>query len=612
MWDYGSFEGMPYIDSGFHSHPLTPNHLHSFPKRIMYLDTETQTQPHPKGELHTLALAWTCLIRYSPELRALSERWESFTDERELCAYIVLQAREKDPLFIFGHNLYFDLQVTGVFHWLPRWGWKLEFLYDHALSFIMVISRDGSRIKCVSTTNYFDCSLLQLGRSIGLPKLEVDFQKVSASELSTYCRRDVEITRTALEGYMSFNRSKDTGRFSLTKASQALACYRHRFLPSTLELHECEEVIQLERSAYFGGRVECFHLGRIKGGPFRFYDVNSMYPWLMASKRYPCRLLRYYPQATLKELERFRSTACLIVEVELSTPEPAYALRYNGKVVFPVGRFRTSLCTELFWRAVDEGHLAKVHRAAVYQADYIFRPYVRAWWPLKERYKREGNELYKQIVKIFLNSLYGKFGQRGVEIEELPVPDFAGDYILEEEDFTNGERWKQYSFFNRCWIERQAGNARHSFVAIAAHVAEYGRAALWSFITGLGRERVLYCDTDSVVVRSRDGPAVDRLFRRRGLGALELDSRCTSLVLYGLKDYQADGVRKIKGVPHEALDCGADRYQYQSWPGVATHRRLGIDRGYLVRTTKKRLARRYDKGVVSKDGTVHPLELQGD
>ncbi|GAH84904.1 unnamed protein product, partial [marine sediment metagenome] len=193
-----------------------------------------------------------------------------------------------------GHNVFFDMQASGFYQHFTQRGWQLKFYYDKGLTYILKCRKGKSTITVISSTNWFDFSLARLGAALGYPKSDIDFKVATSEELKAYCKVDVEILVKALNVYIDFILLHDLGRFSLTKASQAFTAYRHRFMPRQILIHSEQEVINLEREAYIGGRCECFQIGKISGGPFVTLDVNSMYPYVMKEQKYPWKLAGYY------------------------------------------------------------------------------------------------------------------------------------------------------------------------------------------------------------------------------------------------------------------------------------------------------------------------------
>jgi hypothetical protein len=194
------------------------------------LDIETEATPVPEGEMHYMKLGWTYYVNRNESTELTGGKWESHTKDSDLCKYIDSLAQKKTSLYIFAHNVYFDLQASGFFHYMAEWGWKLKFIYDKALTYILVLKKESYTIKALSTTNWFDFSLQKLGETMNLPKLEIDFDESSYESLLAYCRRDVEIMVYAMRDYLNFLDLHDAGTFGMTKASQAFKCFTHRFM----------------------------------------------------------------------------------------------------------------------------------------------------------------------------------------------------------------------------------------------------------------------------------------------------------------------------------------------------------------------------------------------
>lgn len=116
----------------------------------------------------------------------------------------------------------------------------------------------------------------------------------------------------------------------------------------------------------------------------------------------------------------------------------------------------------------------------------------------------------KTVSKLMLNSLYGKFGQRsnfdqtilvGDRAElfmHLTAPDTEVTNIIHHTpDGTNAELRFKYRELH----EAQTKLRNFCHVAIAAFTTAYGRLKLLKMVHQLGRERVLYMDTDSIIYK---------------------------------------------------------------------------------------------------------------
>lgn len=589
---------------------LRKNHRKAMPSRVVYLDTETKIHKLTNEEQHRMKLAWTCYVEKRYRGGADTEIWREWHSTYGLCEYLTSLARPETTLHILGHNIFFDLQCSDFYAYFTKWGWLLDFVYEGGGSYILVIHKDKRHIKALSTTNWFDASIKQLGKMIGLEKLEVDFDTTPDGELSLYCRRDVEIIKRVMEEYYQFLTSHDLGRFSLTKASQAFTAYRHRFMTKQIYIHASDDVVDLERSAYAGGRVECFSFGEQDGGPFLSMDINSMYPYIMKNVPLPRRLADYRKVPPLDIVVEWIRQGCVVAECLVKTDEPIYAVKRDGKIFFPVGEFTTFLCSPCLQTAIDRDHLQDINRAAFYEADYLFREYVDFFYALKSQYKRDNNPIYELMTKKFLNSLYGKFAQWQPVTNDKKDLTHDGYYRLESIDLVSGEREIEYKLFNTIVTQTGKRPGRNSLIAISAHITEWSRYLLYSIIEGIGIDRVLYCDTDSVKIRKRDLDSVRYPIHTDRLGALKIEKEFERLTLWGPKHYLTENERKIKGVPLEAHELGEHWFEYFNWPKQKTHMHRQITRFYFRDHVEKCCAPFYDKGVVLENGKIIPITLQ--
>lgn len=588
---------------------IRANHAVCFPQNYIFFDSETKKTVLENSERHDFKMAWGCHVEVRPKRDKNTEKWKFFRRSFELCDWIETQTREKRALWLFSHNLFFDLQVAGFFDYFSARDWKLDFIYERGLSYILIIRKDKRTIKGVSTTNYFDTSLKEIGKLVGYDKLKVDFDTASDEDLATYCRRDVEILKLAIERYFAFLKEHDLGKFGLTKASQAFNAFRHRFMKTKIFVHSVPDVIELEKDCYMGGRVECFHIGKISREKTVSLDVNSMYPFVMSRYLYPSRFLAYHENYNMKYLPAHLEKFCAVAEVLVDTPEPHFAVRQNGKIIFPVGRFRCYLCTRGLSLALARKYLKGVIAISFYRAEDLFTEYMDFFYDLKSRYDREGNKIYRKLVKYFMNCLYGKFGQFKPISESQEDGSGLAGYREDWFDESTGEHGIEYKIMNTVVREHGKEISPNSLVAVCAHVTEDARLHLDEIISGIGRERVLYCDTDSVKIRKADMDRVKATIDPVKLGALKLEEEHKRLEIIGPKSYITDKHRILKGIPKRAVKTGKLRYSFTYFPRQVTHLRNKNTSYFEARPMEKVLKPKYDKGLVTSSGRVGPFQL---
>ena len=593
----------------FAQRPLKPVKSSRIPNYFLFIDTETKPHILEGVRSEYFYLGWTCFLkRYAP-LGKDSYEWCYHKTFTGLNRYIERTCEMYKDVLVIGHNVFFDMQASGFYQHFTEAGWKLKFYYDKGLTYILKCRKGKATITVISSTNWFDFSLQKLGEALGYPKQSIDFAECTRDELKAYCKVDVEILVKAVNVYIEFLLQHDLGRFSLTKASQAFTAFRHRFMIRKIYIHTEKEVIDLEREAYIGGRCECFEMGKISGGPFVTLDVNGMYPYVMKENLYPWKLAGYYEN---KQPEFFTGkliNLLIIAEIQVDTIEPVFAIKVKGKTIFPVGKFNCFVTTTGFKYGIDKGYITKIVRASVYRKADIFSWYVNYFHDLRVKFRLEENDMFLLLCKYMHNSLYGKFGQMKI-VSEYEDFDNGGDYTREEVWSMISERTVTIThLMNQRLIQYQEGEGENSNVAIAAHITENARFALWDLMEKAGRDKVLYCDTDSIKIRKKDLSRVKHLIDPQTLGKLKIEDESKTLLIEGAKNYRTETHRKIRGIPHKAIEVKPGVFTFESFVRQVSHLRSGQITGAQVKTVTRTLRHEYDKGVVHKSGKVTPFQL---
>lgn len=241
-----------------------------------------------------------------------------------------------------------------------------------------------------------------------------------------------------------------------------------------------------------------------------------------------------------------------------------------------------------------------------------FVQYVDYFYKERLRAKSEGNKVYDKMAKLFMNSLYGKFAaQRDVVIvkQEAEVSDYMREEIY---DSVTGENQIISKLFATLIVTQGKEVIPGSVIAIPSHVTEYARNYLWSIIKTIGREKVFYCDTDSVKIRESDMTMAEGLLHETELGKLKVESKYSTLLIHGPKDYETDTTRKLKGVPRTAERVNDSTWKYSQFNRQITHMREGNNTYFTITSIEKNLKRVYTKGKVDSTGMVTPFTLPLD
>lgn len=590
------------------AHKLKDNLNSSYPSKFIFFDTETTfTEVNEQDIEHHLRLGYALYWERRPGRNKDTLEWCYFTTPGQFWDFIERYAFRRTRVFIIAHNITFDMGVVKGFRELEQRGFRpTKMIYDSHKN-IWKFRRDTTSLVFLDNLNYFSVPLEKLGESIGIPKLPQPPFEADDEAWKVYCHRDVEILYQTWQHWLTFLSEYDLGNFGLTIASQAFNAFRHRFMTSSIYVHNSKKAVSLERESYRGGRVECFQLGELPLKDYYLLDVNAMYAFMLKSYPYSSNLISTGKRASLDLIKGILTRCSVIAEVEVNIPEPCFGVKYKGRLIFPIGEFVVTLNTPELDYGFEKRYITRVLNFAVYDRVPLFSDYVDFFYSKRLSFRENGNEVYNYLCKLMLNSLYGKFGQ---QIEEWKSVGYDStrlyDYWSEWDVMT-----KTLHIF-RCLnhqVEEKVGNSEgfNSLVAIPSEATAYARMYLWKLITTAGREHVYYCDTDSLIVDKEGLANLKAFVNPSDIGLLRVQDKARKLVIYGLKDYQFGNKVVIKGIPRKAKKLADDVYEVYQSLGIRTGLRRGELNHVIWRRVQKHLNRRYLKGVTLSEGKVEPL-----
>lgn len=593
-------------------HYLKHNIRSESPQQCVFFDTETNSYPSPPDNIRLeLKFGMACYIRRIRHGAWSHGDWFTFKLPSEFWLWVESKTRQKNRLYVFAHNLAFDLTITKMFSELPKLGWKLAGAIIDDPPTIVDYRKEHRSIRFIDTFNYFRSSLSDLGDSVGLKKFAMPLENDSSDSWDSYCKRDVEIIKEAMVSYMDFLKSNDLGNFQFTIASQAFSAYRHRFMPIPVFIDSNLKSLELSRKAYYGGRTEAFFIGG-KLGDFYLLDVNSMYPFVMRDNEYPVKLLFNTGRISINELVEYLDKYAVVADVTLTSNENVYPVRCGKRLTFPVGKFRTALTTPSLGYAIANGHILKVHGTSIYLRAPIFGSYVTELYQLRMKYQSEGNKAFSYLCKLMLNSLYGKFGQSGRVYEDVGATESEEikSWVEYDADTKEVYRYRQFGGLIQCF--KTAAEAFNSLPAVSAHVCDFARMYLYKLMRTAGLEHVYYVDTDSLVLDKQGYNILSQLFLGPSPGELKLVQHFAHLVINGAKDYVFDDVVKIKGIRKKAVKLAVNTYEQDKFSKFKTRVRSGSLDNMTVQKEIKVLKREYYKGIVEANGRVKAFNIESE
>lgn len=456
-------------------------------------------------------------------------------------------------VWMVAHNANYDCLAAGVMTWLEKGelSWfkikgksqekirEVPFFSTDKGSFHLQTWHGTTKIDWVDSLNWFQNSVEELGRSIGVEKLPMPEPDDLLPDWRAYCFRDCEIIATAVMKLMSKLDELDLSKLRPTLASTAFATFRKRFLTKEIDLPKSEFIRGQARQAYFGGWVWPYQLGKINE-PLVQLDVVSMYPSVMVESRFPTTFLGGMVDVDAKGLESLASKYHVVALCQVNAEHDPVLLRMHQRTLPVLGHATTWLTHEEIKRRLRSGEIIKAHKVHFYDEDRIFRDYIETLWKLRQEFTARRDEVGRLVVKLLMNSLYGKFGQRGADYKYLHVPSkikpTMPEYIVDESGDIVESRHYAGGLLR---IKKEEGESHYSHPAIAATVTVLARWKLWDLIRSIGIEHVFYADTDSVLTNEEGFMrAKDLGLLGNTLGKLKPEFFATNANIFGKKDYR--------------------------------------------------------------------------
>lgn len=402
------------------------------------------------------------------------------------------------------------------------------------------------RVEFRDTIRHVPVGVGELGELVGLKKLEVKlFRKREphcfSQAMLTRCQRDAAITFRAARTWSGIYGGLGS-RPRMTLASTALAIWRDRYWKREVRRPD-REVWSAALEAYHGGRTQAFAAGTFPD--VTVIDVASMFPWAMVSAPLP---LPWGLYERVRRGARLEAHGIYEVTVRSELHVPRLPVRTRNGTIYPNGKWRAWYVGEELLAFQKAGGQVRVHRG--YRFLETCRPfdgYVRALF----RHKSRSRGLDRITYKFLLNSLYGKFGQKGRTIRAIPLARF----LELKRAPLEWREWNGLAIFSTDSAPPPWGN--NIWCAFITARARVRLAERIDTLQGRGC-RVLYCDTDSVVFQGNGGRFPKRTPKP---GEFELRGRFRRMLIVGKKEYALDKGRgkwevHAKGVPY------AERFRY--------------------------------------------------
>ena len=421
---------------------------------------------------------------------------------------------------------------------------KYDIVLSQAKIVVLYVYLGGKRIEFIDSANVFLktsladlCKIFKIehGKLEGIDRSNIELLKRNDRD-TYYSYLGLDVI-SLFEVCKSFERLLEIDFFPLTVASLSLYLYRRRFQKYVL-MKPRPKVDEFISKAYAGGRVECFRPG--KHEVFSF-DVNSLYPSVMRKSKFPVGTpyvaLSFHPEKIGVYHVRFEQTDRTIPPILWEKNEiNGLEFVYSGDGYFFDPEIKLAL---------EHGIRIDIIKGYVWmQSVYLFKEFVDHYYALRMANKGTAIEY---VVKLLLNSLYGKFGQK--ENKKI-LKRLDGEGL--KKALSMGLRVEPYLPSKGLYEVTEPRPINHRIINLAAQVTSLGRVELAKQIIA-HPGTIVYCDTDSLHLTEK---LPRKLISKKKLGKWKREDSGEGIYT-GRKQYSINEKVRFKGMKEiDKLDGG--------------------------------------------------------
>lgn len=517
----------------------------------------------------------------------------------------------------WAHNSKYDMLNIGIYESYKKYNLDLTQDERAGIKFTNfkynkpVVNIKGKAIHpnilFLDSMNFFKSNLESVGNSIGISKLKsnVEFTEFNTNLECNNKTLEYAIVDSVILDKWLFNFKKECNMYSQLKygsAGTAINVFYSSFYDDSNYYKKGEKIISekeykelenidkrgykrinyrinkhknlyydfIEFISYCGGRTECFN----KIGYYDnviSYDINSSYPSIMLNK-IPLRLLYTKALPDKKELfdiinddERY----CLCKIKILKCNKRIVPIKHDNKTLFPEYKNTVLMVNEPELKLLIENNTVfQIIDMHVYSATTkLFEKFVNLYMFQKTYYKSVvKDKLLQNLAKLYVNSSYGKFGERyrinniekvnkfekelrylisykeNTPEDKINIYEYSGyinykdeTFWLSNEDDILNDDFKFVGVHNKNSVDLTKLHTylnNHAFIygnenirinlvngtmvikkkilfpserascIIATAITSYARTSLYNGMKLIGFDNMIYCDTDSIYFKN--------------------------------------------------------------------------------------------------------------
>lgn len=555
---------------------------------------------------------WRCAVahfRQEHKRRRQTDQYRPYDGTGNLWRDISAHCGHEGLTFLWVYDLNWTARITRLFEQLTAFHWELEAFSLNPGAPWMVWRRGKATLKVCDAASLWPGSLDLVAKLFGTARLAEPPENGKHLQWLARARRDCELLTMAVHEYIRWVEVDDLGPLAVTGNGQAWKAFRRRFYTHGILVHHDADARAAERRAMWTGRCEAFWHGTIDYQVVHEWDLTAAYTNIAATHPVPTFL--HGPADPTKPLQSYLDDhrVLLLAEVEIETDEPIVPVGYGGGIIWPVGRFVTTLWEPEIRAVLDRGDRVRLRHGWLYRCSLALQQWAR--WVLNQLDSDDTDcpAWRKAIVKRWGNVLVGRFAMQYPEWKPAGTTADSSIGYWPIVDADTGEETFMMRIGHSVWEQGGMVDAHDSAPAITGYVMSLARVRLWNLMNRVPREALLYVDTDSLLVTDRWLPEMMAL-QSTELGAgLRLKRSWDGISIYGPRQLVTGKEVRVAGLPKRATRVGRHEFEGETTEGLIEA--LGAGHAGIVHMVSKTWnvvgvdTRRIGPGT----GWTHPIRI---
>ena len=549
-------------------HYLTPLLTDRLPRYHVAIDCETAASKRHGRTAHRWVCGAWAYGELSPDVgftydvatatNDAARLWEGVRDCHIFASEIV----------VWAHNLAFDLRVSEGLRHLPALGYSLEaIVLEKTASWASFTSPKGNLTLC-DLHSWLPASLNRVAAAMGKGRPNLVYHKAKPEELWGRCTEDAETTLQAIGELLEWLEANEPGGFRPTGSGQSHSMWRRRWLPrKTVMVHGDEQALERERTAMWTGRAEAWKWGEVKG-PLYEHDLNLAYCRIAADNAVPVKLVQRTGRTPVEAYLQAVKFHAILADVTVTTLTESVPTSEDGRVFWPIGKFRTTLWEPELSLLIEEGAHVDIHRTWKYRRDFALAEMAQYLIGELEAGGEGASPVVRIMLKHWARTLVGRCALRYREWDDYGTLPTMGLSLSTMFDLDSGEATELLQVGNRVMELTRMAEADSSVPQITGWVMSRARANLWRLMCQAGLGNLYYIDTDSLIVNGQG----DRRLMQSKLHPVDTvliaKAEYRKAKIYGPRNLVLEDERRLSGVPVKAIRTGPLTFDGEVWSGL--------------------------------------------